>query len=242
MQTFNEDCFTFMDRYSTGSIDCIITDPPYGINFQNINWDKNIDFLPAFFQKSYELLKPSGTLILFTGWSSLREVLNCDSNFILKNIICYDRIKGRGAKYNFVSTREEILFFSKTDKYTFNVLQSTIKKKTGGLGLKNGKECRTLSNVWSDISPIVPWSAERSGHPTQKPIQLMERIVNVFTNKGDLILDPFMGSGSTLVAAKKLERNYAGCDINKEYFDITNTRLLDLDKKDLNNDLFVNLP
>ena len=229
MKTFNEDCFAFMNRFEKESVDCIITDPPYGINFQNISWDKNVDFLPAFYQQAFEILKPSGTLIMFTGWSSLCQTLNYNTKFTLQNIICYDRIKGRGAKYNFVSTREEILFFSKSEKYTFNVLQSTIKKKTGGLGLKNGKECRTLSNVWSDISPIVPWSKERSGHPTQKPVQLMERIVNVFTNRGDLIIDPFMGSGSTLVAAKKLERNYSGCDINREYFEITNSRLFDLD-------------
>ena len=118
---------------------------------------------------------------MFTGWSSLVEVLSKSKPFNLRNIICYDRIKGRGAKKNFVSTREEILFFSKSDTYTFHVLQSTIKKKTGGMGQKNGKECRTLSNVWSDISPIVPWSKERVKHPTQKPLQLMEMDISLYT-------------------------------------------------------------
>ena len=206
-------------------VDCIITDPPYGISFEENDWDSNLNFLEVFFEKSHRVLKPTGTLIMFTGWSSLVEVLTKSEPFNLRNIICYDRIKGRGAKKNFVSTREEILFFSKGDTYTFHVLQSTIKKKTGGMGQKNGKEFRTLSNVWSDISPIVPWSKERVDHPTQKPLQLMERIVDVFTNENDTILDPFMGSGSTGVAARKKNREFIGIEREKEYFEIAEGRI-----------------
>lgn len=218
--------FNHLDQHS---IDCIVTDPPYGISFENHSWDSNLDFLELFFSESMRVLKPTGTLIMFTGWSSLVEVIGKSNPFILKNIICYDRIKGRGAKTNFVSTREEILFFSKTNQYTFNVLQSTIKKKTGGMGTKNGKECRTLSNVWSDISPIVPWSQERVKHPTQKPIQLMERIVEVFTNEGGTVFDPFMGSGSTGVACQNKNRKFVGCEISTDYFNIAHDRLSKLD-------------
>ena len=221
-----EDFVETYNRLEKETIDCIITDPPYGIQFEGNDWDSNLDFLEVFFEESHRVLKPTGTLIMFTGWSSFVEVLSKSEPFNLRNIICYDRIKGRGAKKNFVSTREEILFFSKSDTYTFHVLQSTIKKKTGGMGQKNGKECRTLSNVWSDISPIVPWSKERVKHPTQKPLQLMERIVDVFTNEGDTVLDPFMGSGSTGVATINRNRNFIGCEKNTEYFDIAKERIV----------------
>ena len=145
----------------------------------------------------------------------------------LKNWIIYDRIKGRGAKTNLVSTREDILWYVKdAEKYTYNKIPSTIKKKTGGtIGRKNGQIYRALSNVWTDISPIVPWSKERVKHPTQKPLSLMERIVKIYSNQADTVLDPFMGSGTTLVAAKKLSRKYIGADIILNYYKICIERL-----------------
>jgi site-specific DNA-methyltransferase (adenine-specific) len=226
---YNEDFSVTFGRLSNKSIDCVVTDPPYGIYFEKNEWDANLDFLDVLFEETNRVLKDNGTLIMFSGWSGLVETISkSNDHFILQNIICYDRIKGRGAKKNFVSTREEILFFSKTKNYTFHVLQSTIKKKTGGMGIKNGKECRTLSNVWSDISPLVPWSKERVKHPTQKPVQLMKRIVNVFTNEGDVIFDPFMGSGTTGVAALTDGREFIGCEKNKEYYDIANLRIEDV--------------
>ena len=102
---------------------------------------------------------------------------------------------------------------------------SNIPKKTGGLGKKNGEENRALSNVWTDISPIVPWSKERVSHPTQKPVQLMERCVKLWTNEGDLVLDFTMGSGSTGVACKNLNRGFIGIEKNEEYYEIAKKRL-----------------
>lgn len=222
---YNDDCFTVFKQISTSYADAIITDPPYGINFESNSWDSNLDFIDQFISESFRVLKPNGVLVMFTGWSSLQYILPRLSPFKLRNIICYDRIKGRGAKRNFVSTREEILFLTKGDQYTFNVLQSTIKKKTGGMGAKNGKEYRTLSNVWSDISPIVPWSKERVAHPTQKPIQLMKRIVSVFTNETNIVIDPFMGSGTTGVACSSMNRKFIGIEVDKTYFDIAQNRI-----------------
>ena len=149
-----------------------------------------------------------------------------DRFFNCEDWIVYDRIKGRGGKKHLVSTREDILWYSNGANYTFNKIPSTIKKKTGGLGLKNGCEFRALSNVWTDISPIVPWSPERVGHPTQKPIQLMERCIKLWTNENDTVLDFTMGSGSTGVACKNLNRNFIGIENNKEYFEIAERRLI----------------
>lgn len=144
----------------------------------------------------------------------------------IKNWIIYDRIKGRGAKTNLVSTREDILWYVKGGNgYTYNKIPSTIKKKTGGMGKKNGNEFRALSNVWTDISPIVPWSKERVKHPTQKPISLMERCVEIWSDQGDIILDPFMGSGTTGVACKNLNRNFIGIELDETYFNIAKERI-----------------
>jgi site-specific DNA-methyltransferase (adenine-specific) len=130
-----------------------------------------------------------------------------------------------------VSTREDILWFVKTNKYTYNKIYSNIKKKTGGLGKKNGQEFRALSNVWTDISPIVPWSKERVSHPTQKPVQLMERILTIFSNENDVVLDCFAGSGSTAVAAKNLNRNFIIIEKDENYYQIILNRLIPNNEK-----------
>ena len=205
------------------SIDHIITDPPYNIN--QADWDNDFPIEDIILECA-RVLKPNGNIILFQGWSNVCETKQLlDQYFACQDWIIYDRIKGRGGKKHLVSTREDILWYSNGDDYTFNKIPSTIKKKTGGLGLKNGCEFRALSNVWTDISPIVPWSKERVNHPTQKPVQLMKRCVELWTNEGDLVLDFAMGSGTTGLACKELNRRFVGIDREKEYVKIAKERL-----------------
>ena len=104
-------------------------------------------------------------------------------------------------------------------------MYSNISKKTGGMGEKNGEDTRALTNVWYDISPIIPWGSEHNGHPTQKPYELMDRCINIWTDTGDLVLDFTMGSGTTGVAALKNDRSFIGCEINSEYFEIAKSRI-----------------
>jgi site-specific DNA-methyltransferase (adenine-specific) len=211
------------------SIDLIILDPPYNLSMDK--WDrftseKYIRLLELVSNECKRIIKDRGSLWCFSGWSSIFLVQNqLARNFILLNWIAWDRIKGRGAKYNFISTKEDILMFVNSSDYTFNKLSSNTKKKTGGMGKKNGDEFRKLSNVWTDISPIVPWSKERMKHPTQKPIKLIERIIKVSSNEGDTILDPFAGSGTTGVACKMLGRNFILIEKEPEYIEIIKSRL-----------------
>ena len=225
---YNADCNDVLPvLVSKGvKVDCIIADIPY--NIKQADWDKDFN-LRKVLPYLNSLLKPGGNIIIFNGWSTVSDTISALSEyFTIRNWIIYDRIKGRGAKYNLVSTSEDILWFSKGEKedYTFNKVMSNIPKKTGGLGKKNGEENRALSNVWTDISPIVPWSKERNGHPTQKPVQLMERCVKLWSNKGDLILDFTMGSGSTGEAALNLGRDFIGIEKNVDYFKVAESRLL----------------
>lgn len=118
------------------------------------------------------------------------------------------------------------MWFTKPDNYTFNNISSNILKVTQGFGQTNGNEYRSLSNVWTDISPIVPWSKEKVNHPTQKPIQLIERCVKIWTNPHDTILDFTMGSGSTGIAALNLNRNFIGIERNLQYFQLAVSRFM----------------
>lgn len=226
MKLYNENCYDVLKTIESNSVDLILTDPPYNIGY--CEFDKEVldwDLLRKEFKR---ILKPNGSLVVFQGWSNVcetKEIL--EKEFYLKDWIIYDRIKGRGAKKNLVSTREDILWFvNDKEKYTFNKLSSNILKKTGGLGIKNGCKYRALSNVWTDISPIVPWSKERVAHPTQKPVQLMDRCVKLWSNEDDVVLDPFMGSGSTGVSSLHNNRHFIGIEINKEYFEIAKKRIL----------------
>ena len=223
-ELINDDCMLRLPAIENESVDLIAVDPPYEIGYAE--WDKGMNW-EVLSQEFHRILKPTGNLVVFQGWSNVAETKRIlEERFELKNWIAWDRIKGRGAKTNFVSTREDILWFAKQPKgYTFNRVWSNTPKKTGGMGDKNGQKNRALTNVWYDISPIVPWSKERTGHPTQKPLSLMERIVRIWSNPNDLVLDCFMGSGTTGEAALRLGRRFIGIEKNKEYFDKAEVRI-----------------
>jgi site-specific DNA-methyltransferase (adenine-specific) len=219
-------------KISYEDVNHIITDPPYGIKYNSEDWDAENDL---FYYKylldifvSHDSIK---SMFVFCGWSHVSDIVKLyTEKVILKDWIIYDRIKGRGGTKSLTSTREDILYLIKNPNdiiFNKDKAYSTIVKKTKGMGSKNGRDTRSLSNVWTDISPIVPWSSERVNHPTQKPVQLMQRIVEVFTNEGDTILDPFMGSGSTGVACQNLGRNFIGIEKDEGYFKIAKERLLD---------------
>lgn len=225
-QLILNDCNVVLPSIPDQSCEAIIIDPPYEIQYNSIAWDDKIlnwDFL---FGQYKRILKDTGNLIIFQGWSNVCQTINIGKqHFVLKNWIILARIKCRGAKTNFGSDREDILWFIKSDKYTFNKIYSNTPKKTGGMGNKNRQKNRSLTNVWYDLSPVAPMSKDYTGYPCQKHVKLMERIITIFTNPNDLILDSFCGSGSSLVAAKNLGRNYIGIDNNSEAIKICQERL-----------------
>lgn len=226
IELYNGDCFSIMETLiSQGvKVDAIICDPPYNIDYDGQAWDHGFDFEKASYLNK-QLVKENGNIILFQGWSEVCNTISIYSKlFTLENWIIWDRLKGRGASKNLVSTREDILWYCNGDSPTYRKTFSNIKKITAGMGSKNGEDNRALTNVWYDISPIVPWSAEHTEHPTQKPIELMERCVALWTNSGDTVLDFTMGSGSTGVAAIKLNRKFIGIEEDKKWFDIAYER------------------
>lgn len=221
----NGDCFLIMEELIRQKIqvDAIICDPPYNIDIAA--WDKNFDIERAL-KLCYQILKDNGSIIIFQGWSEVCKTKSImDNLFTPMNWIIWDRIKGRGATKNFVSTREDILWYCKGDNPTYHKMYSNIEKKTAGMGTKNGKTTRALTNVWYDISPIVPWSNEKTEHPSQKPVELMERCVNIWTNPNDTVLDFTMGTGTTGRACLNLGRQFIGIEQDTKWFDIAQSRL-----------------
>ncbi|NQT02707.1 MAG: site-specific DNA-methyltransferase, partial [Planctomycetes bacterium] len=148
----------------------------------------------------------------------------------VRNRITWEREKGRGAKRNWKNASEDIWFATVSDDYVFNVKKVKLKRRvlapytdTNGepkdwLNTSDGQFRLTHpSNLWNDIT--VPfWSMpENTDHPTQKPEKLLAKLILASTNEGDFVFDPFMGVGSSLVAAKKLNRKFLGFEIETEY-------------------------
>ena len=237
IKLYHNDCIDILKNMVDNNvvIDHIICDLPY---FQVIKddfdnqWDSvesYLDWFNLLLQYVKQIIKPGGNIILFCSrqnmWRMCRMLY--ENGFEENRTIIWARKRGfnntRGKAL--ASGYEPILFWSKGKSNTFNNIKIKVDSnrpeyKTGIL--KNGI---TLSDVWTDI-PALPHNAkEKVDHPTQKPIKLMERIVSLFTNEGDTILDFCMGSGSTGVACKNLNRNFIGIEKDLNYFNISKERL-----------------
>ncbi len=247
----NDDLYNCIDSIPDNYFDLIIIDPPYNLD-KNFNGKKFSsmrtydyeDYLRSWFYKVCDKLKPEGSLYLCGDWkcsSSLQRVL--EEKLTVINRITWQREKGRGAKNNWKNSMEDIWFAVKNPKhYYFNVEAVMMKRKVIATYRENGKpkdweetaegNYRTTypSNFWDDIS-IPFWSMpENTDHPTQKPEKLYAKLILASSKEGDRIFDPFSGSGTTAVVAKKLKRNYCCVEVNKEYCLWTAKRLQNADK------------
>ena len=237
MKLYHNDCIDILKNMVDNNvvIDHIICDLPY---FQVIKddfdnqWDSvesYVDWFNSLLQYIKQIIKPGSNIILFCSrqnmWRMCRMLY--ENGFEENRTIIWARKRGfnntRGKAL--ASGYEPILFWSKGKSNTFNNIK--IKVDSNRPEYKTGilKDGITLSDVWTDI-PALPHNAkEKVDHPTQKPIKLMERIVSLFTNEGDTILDFCMGSGSTGVACKNLNRNFIGIEKDLNYFNISKERL-----------------
>lgn len=235
IKLYNGDCLEVMDKLIAEGVkvDAVISDIPYFQVIKN-NWDNQwpnlsnyIEWCNKCFNKCNDLLKDNGSILLFTGRQYNRKICNLlDNLFDEKRIIIWARKRAfnntRGKAL--ASGYEPICYYTKGNP-TFNnikiIVDSNRPEYTTGY-LKDGI---SLSDVWSDIPALPHNSKEKVNHPTQKPIKLMERCILLTTKEQDIVLDFTMGSGSTGVACKNLNRNFIGIEINKEYFDIAEKRI-----------------
>ena len=237
-KTIHQDVFEILDRLPGQFADLIVIDPPYNLTkkfhdytFKASSQNQYLHYLRSWFPKIVSLLKPNGSLYLCGDWKStaaLQQVL--EENLTVLNRITWQREKGRGALSNWKNAMEDIWFGVKNIKdYYFDVESVKQKRKVIAPYRENGKpkdweetaegNFRTTypSNFWDDIS-IPYWSMpENTDHPTQKPEKLIAKLILASCPKGGIVFDPFLGSGTTSVVAKKLGRNYCGVEMNHEY-------------------------
>lgn len=219
------------------SVDLLFLDPPYnlsknfhGFQFNKTNDNAYFDYLSSWFPQILACLKPNASIYLCGDWkntASLYRIMN--ENAIVQNRITWQREKGRGAKANWKNATEDIWFATMSDTYYFDVEAVKQKRKVIAPYRQDGKpkdweetsegnfRLTFPSNFWDDIS-IPYWSmSENTDHPTQKPEKLLAKLILASCPVDGIVLDPFLGSGTTSVVAKKLGRRFIGIEMNEEY-------------------------
>lgn len=241
-KTINGDSFSVLPLLPKNFADLLIADPPYNLTknygghvFAKTDIDSYRTFTESWLLPSLQLLKKSASLYICCDWESSIVIGNvladCQQQGLLtvQNRITWQREKGRGASANWKNSMEDIWFATVSDNYTFNLDDVKIRRKvvapykTEGQP-KDWEETKAGNfrntcpgNFWDDIS-IPYWSMpENTAHPTQKPEKLVAKLILASSNSGDVVFDPFLGSGTTSVTAKKLGRHYCGIERNPQY-------------------------
>ncbi len=245
-KTIHQDTLKTLDYLPDECVDLMVIDPPYNLTkvfgksvFKERDFAEYKDWLDKWLKKLPRILKPTGSIYICSDWKtsiSIPEVAG--KYFILQNRISWEREKGRGAQNNWKNCLEDIWFFTKSADYTFNldavkVLRPVVAPYRDDTGApkdwqdQGDSKVRLTypSNIWTDIS-IPFWSMpENTSHPTQKPEKLVAKLILASSNEGDVVFDPFLGSGTTSVVAKKLGRHYIGIEREKEYVALAERRL-----------------
>lgn len=244
---YNEDALSGLDRVADASVDLVIADPPYGLGKDYGNDSDRLDaheylaWSRCWIDAVVPKLKPAGSLYVFLTWQHSPEVFSyVKTRLAMVNEIIWDRRVPSmgGSTRKFSSVHDNIGFFVKSRDYYFNVDAVRIPydaetKKARSRSIFVGKKWLEVGynpkDVWS-VSRLHRQHAEREDHPTQKPLEIIERMVLASCPEGGLVLDPFMGSGTSAVAAARNRRNFVGFELNPEYFSIVGKRLLETGK------------
>lgn len=245
-----EDVFVFLNKLDNKSVDLAVIDPPYNQNIDK--WDtfksekEFFDFTYKWIDLVIDKLKDNGSLYIYNNAYNSAYILAylVSKGLKFRNwIVWYKKDGFSPSKTKYVNNQEVILFFTKSDDYTFNsddirvpylsTDRISAAVKTGIL--KNGKrwypnpDGRLCPDVWE--IPSVRLTKKKNGktvktfHPTPKPEVMIERIIKASSNKDDLVLDLFSGSGTTAYMAKKLGRDYIGVENNKDYYEYLTKRI-----------------
>ncbi len=236
-RTIIGDTFEVLPLLPPKSFDLIVVDPPYNLTktfgqgvFTKRSEEKYTDYTRKWLELVAPLLRSGGSIYVCCDWQSslviggvLGEV------FTLRNRLTWQREKGRGAKSNWKNGMEDIWYATNGEDYTFNLEVVKVRREViapyrsdgqpkDWQETPDGKYRDTCpSNFWDDIT-IPFWSMpENTAHPTQKPEKLLAKLILASSNRGDVVLDPFLGSGSTSVVAKKLGRHYVGIEQEAQY-------------------------
>lgn len=211
------DCLERMEEIEDGSVDLVLTDPPYNIskdnNFKTMGrggidfgeWDKDADLF-SYISQGFSLLKKGGSFIVFNDWKNLGDIARFSEQigFQTKDMIRLEKTNPmpRNRDRRYVTDFECAIWFVKPgEKWIFNRQDSKYQR------------------------PKFVHSIDKGLHPTQKSLKLMENLLKIHSNDTDIILDPFMGSGTTGVAAMNLNRSFIGIELDNDYFKIAKERI-----------------
>lgn len=245
-RTIQGDLFTILDWLPAGFVDLLFLDPPYNLTktfngavFRRRSTGDYRRWLESWLPKLARTLKPTASVYICGDWRSAAAIqMALEPLFILRSRITWEREKGRGAKANWKNCSEDIWFCTVSDAYTFNAGAVRLKRrviapyttpdgqpKDWQRTEQGGFRLTAPSNLWTDIT--VPfWSMpENTDHPTQKPEKLLAKIILASSNPGDVVFDPFLGSGTASVVAKKLGRQYVGVELDALYGCLAEKRL-----------------
>ena len=234
----NQDIDQALPFLPTGFVDLLILDPPYNLTknynghlFRSREAEDYVAWFRRVFSLLLPLLRPKASVYVCSDWKTSNLVFPVlDKHLHVRNRITWEREKGRGAKTNWKNNTEDIWFCTVGDDYFFNIDDVKLKRRVlAPYRSEDGKpkdweesqngnyRLTHPSNLWSDIT-IPFWSMlENTDHPTQKPEKLIAKLVLASSNPGDFVFDPFLGSGTTAVVAHKLNRQFCGIEMNREY-------------------------
>jgi site-specific DNA-methyltransferase (adenine-specific) len=244
-RTICQNLFETLDYLPARFVDLLFIDPPYNLDkafnqrsFSQMTLTEYEGWLESWLAPLVKTLKPTASIYICGDWQSSAAIHRvAQKYFVVRNRITWEREKGRGAKSNWKNASEDIWFCTMSGDYTFNVEAVKLKRRVIAPYTEDGlpKDWKDSeagrfrlthpSNLWADLT--VPfWSMpENTDHPTQKPEKLVAKIILASSNPGDVVLDPFLGSGTTSVVAKKLERCYVGIEIDETYCCLSEKRL-----------------
>lgn len=245
-RTICQDLFDALPNLPSCFVDLLIVDPPYNLDksfngnvFKRQTADRYASWIDSWLKPIRRLLKPSASIYVCSDWRCSSAVQQVGERYFhARNRITWEREKGRGAARNWKNCSEDVWFFTVSYEYTFNVDAVKMKRRviapyTTGNGVPKDWERTDAgdfrlthpSNLWTDIS--VPfWSMpENTDHPTQKPEKLIAKLILASSNPGDVVLDPFLGSGTTSAVARKLGRAHVGIEIDESYCCLAEKRL-----------------
>lgn len=255
---FNGDVKDFLAKIPDGTISLIITSPPYNLGKDyetRIEVEKYIERQAEIIKELHRVLKDNGSVCWQVGnFIDDDEVVPLDilyysvfkgMGFKLRNRIIWHFGHGLHAKKRFSGRYETILWFTKNNRYVFNLDDVRVKSKYPGkrhykgekkgqfsgnpLGKNPSDIWETVLNDWEkevwDIPNVKAHHPEKTEHPCQYPVELVERCILALTNEGDIVLDPFAGTGSTIIGAINRNRKGIGCEKEVKYFNLARNRI-----------------
>lgn len=250
-KVINQDLFGCFDYLPDDFVDLLVVDPPYnltksysGNKFAKTSSHDYEEWFESWIVGIKRCLKKDASIYVCSDWQSSNAIQNVlERHFYVRNRITWEREKGRGALSNWKNCSEDIWFCTVSNDYFFNVDAVKLKRKVlapyrdeNGIPkdweeTSDGNFRLTFpSNLWTDIT-LPFWSMpENTSHPTQKPEKLIAKLILASSREGDFVFDPFLGSGTTCVVAKKLNRTYCGIEKELEYAELAIKRLKAVDR------------